>query len=119
MWWAIFWKRSNYQLFVLFIRITEHQSVEGIKQLQIFLPSGRLIPITNLATINVNNGDAEIQRENLQSMGVVTARLENRDLGSIMKEIQQKVASQIILPQGYHIEYGGAYAEQQNRFTNY
>jgi Cu/Ag efflux pump CusA len=93
-----------------------HQSVEGIKHLQIFSPSGRLIPITNLATVNVNNGDAEIQRENLQSMGVITGRLENRDLGSTMKEIQQKVASQIVLPQGYHVEYGGAYAEQQRSF---
>jgi multidrug efflux pump subunit AcrB len=33
-----------------------------------------------------------------------------------MKEIQQKVGSQIVLPQGYHIEYGGAYAEQQKSF---
>jgi CzcA family heavy metal efflux pump len=92
------------------------QSVEGIKKLQIFSSSGRLIPITNLATIQVNAGDAEIQRENLQSMGVVTGRLENRDLGSTMKEIQQKISSQIVLPQGYHIEYGGAYAEQQQSF---
>jgi CzcA family heavy metal efflux pump len=95
---------------------TAYQSVEGIKHMQIFSPSGRLIPITNLASIEVNKGDAEIQRENLQSMGVVTARLENRDLGSTMKEIQQKVASQINLPQGYHIEYGGAYAQQQQSF---
>lgn len=92
------------------------QSVEGIKQLQIFLPSGRLMPITQLATVEVNSGDAEVQRENLQSMGVITGRLENRDLGSTMKEIQQKVSSQIVLPQGYHIEYGGAYAEQQKSF---
>jgi CzcA family heavy metal efflux pump len=92
------------------------QSVEGIKQLQIFSPTGRLIPITNVAAIQVNAGDAEIQRENLQSMGVITGRLENRDLGSTMKEIQQKVASQVVLPQGYHIEYGGAYAEQQRSF---
>jgi CzcA family heavy metal efflux pump len=92
------------------------QSVEGIKQMQIFSPSGRLIPITNLATVQVNTGDAEIQRENLQSMGVVTGRLENRDLGSTMKEIQQKITSQLVLPQGYHVEYGGAYAEQQQSF---
>ncbi|HEV8284876.1 MAG TPA: efflux RND transporter permease subunit [Chitinophagaceae bacterium] len=92
------------------------QSVEGIKQLKIFSPSGRLIPITNLAAVQVNKGDAEIQRENLQSMGVVTGRLENRDLGSTMKEIQQKISSQVVLPQGYHIEYGGAYAEQQQSF---
>jgi len=93
-----------------------HQSVDGIEHLKIFSPLGRLIPITNLATVQVNKGDAEIQRENLQSMGVITGRLENRDLGSTMKEIQQKVASQVVLPQGYHIEYGGAYAEQQQSF---
>jgi CzcA family heavy metal efflux pump len=93
------------------------QSVEGIKHLQIFLPSGRLVPITNLANVQVNGGDAEIQRENLQSMGVITGRLENRDLGSTMKEIQQKISSDIVLPQGYHIEYGGAYAEQQQSFS--
>jgi Cu/Ag efflux pump CusA len=95
---------------------TSAQSVEGIKQLQVFLPSGKLMPITSLAAIQVNPGDAEIQRENLQSMGVVTGRLENRDLGSTMKEIQQKVSSGVVLPQGYHIEYGGAYAEQQQSF---
>ncbi|MFL5739347.1 MAG: efflux RND transporter permease subunit [Flavisolibacter sp.] len=92
------------------------QSVEGIKRLQVFLPSGKLMPINALANIEVNPGDAEIQRENLQSMGVVTARLENRDLGSTMKEIQQKVSAQVVLPQGYHIEYGGAYAQQQQSF---
>ncbi len=95
---------------------SNYQSVEGIKQMKIFLPSGRLMPITNLATVQVNAGDAEIERENLQSMGVVTGRLENRDLGSTMKEIQQKISSEIVLPEGYHIEYGGAYAEQQQSF---
>ena len=92
------------------------QSVEGIKQLQVFSPSGRLIPITSVANVIVNKGDPEIQRENLQSMGVITGRLENRDLGSVMKEIQRKVSSQVSLPQGYHVEYGGEYAEQQQSF---
>jgi CzcA family heavy metal efflux pump len=91
-------------------------SVESIRHMQIFLPSGRLKPIADLAEIKVNPGDAEIERENLQSMGVITGRLENRDLGGVMKDIQKQVASQIVLPQGYHIEYGGAYAEQQKSF---
>jgi Cu/Ag efflux pump CusA len=95
---------------------TLQQSIEGIRHMQIFLPSGRLIPIASLATVQVNAGDAEIQRENLQSMGVVTGRLENRDLGSTMKEIKQKVAAEVNLPQGYHVEYGGAYREQQQSF---
>jgi len=105
------------QLSVIRIRFPENvNSIEGLKQLKIFAPSGRLVPIAQLATIQLNPGDAEIERENLQSMGVVTARLENRDLGSVMKEIQRVVKSQLAMPQGYHVEYGGAYAEQQQSF---
>jgi Cu/Ag efflux pump CusA len=92
------------------------QTVEGVRKLQIFSPAGRLIPINEITTIQINAGEAEIQRENLQSIGRVTARLENRGLGTTMKEIQSKVSSGLKLPQGYHIEYGGAYAEQQRSF---
>lgn len=88
----------------------------GIKSMQLFLPNGKLVPITNLAVIDINAGDAEIARENLQAMGVVTARLENRDLGTTIQDIKQQVSSSIHLPPGYHIEYGGAYAEQQQSF---
>ena len=75
-------------------------SVADIGRLQIFLPDGKLKPITDLATVTVKAGDAEIQRENLQSMGVVTARKENRDLGSVMADIQHEVGSKIVLPRG-------------------
>jgi CzcA family heavy metal efflux pump len=87
-----------------------------INNLQVFLPNGQLKPISELATVTINPGDAEIQRENLQSMGVVTARLENRDLGSVMKDVQKDISSKLSLPAGYHIEYGGSYAEQQQSF---
>ncbi|MEP6513161.1 MAG: efflux RND transporter permease subunit [Parafilimonas sp.] len=91
-------------------------SIADIGKLQIFLPNGSLHPISDLATVEVQQGDAEIQRENLQSMGVVTGRLENRDLGTVMKEIKSQLSNKINLPAGYHIEYGGAYAEQQQSF---
>jgi len=90
--------------------------ITDINNLSIFLPNGKLNPITSLASVHVNSGDAEIQRENLQSMGVVTARLENSDLGTVIKQIQQQISAKINLPRGYHIEYGGAYAEQQKSF---
>ena len=91
-------------------------SIEQINNLPIFLPNGTLKPVSYLATVTINAGDAEIERENLQSMGVVTAGLESRDLGSVMKDVQKKISSQLLLPPGYHIEYGGSYAEQQNSF---
>ncbi len=92
-------------------------SVADIGRMQIFLPDGQRRPITDLATVTIKAGDAEIQRENLQSMGVVTGRLEGRDLGSVMKDIRQLVSSKITLPPGYHIAYGGAYADQQQSFA--
>jgi CzcA family heavy metal efflux pump len=95
---------------------SQKRSLEEIKQLKIFIPSGQAIPITNLVTIDVQKGLAEIQRENLQMMSVITGRLDNRDLGSVMQEIQAKVSSEIHLPSGYYIEYAGAYKDQQQSF---
>jgi CzcA family heavy metal efflux pump len=91
-------------------------SVADINNLQVFLPNGKLNPITSLASVHVNSGDAEIQRQDLQSMGVVTARLDSMDLGTVIKQIQNGINKQIKLPKGYHIEYGGDYAEQQQSF---
>ncbi|MEP7144402.1 MAG: efflux RND transporter permease subunit, partial [Ferruginibacter sp.] len=91
-------------------------SVADLGRLQVFLPNGKLKPVTELATVKINAGDAEIQRQNLQSMGVITARLDSLDLGSVMKAIQAAIGSNVKLPPGYHIEYGGAYAEQQQSF---
>lgn len=91
-------------------------SVENLRRLQIFLPNGKLKPIGELADIHLQAGEAEIERENLQMMGVVTGRLDNRDLGSVMRDIQREVGAKVDLPAGYHIQYGGAYAEQQQSF---
>jgi CzcA family heavy metal efflux pump len=91
-------------------------NVADIQNWQIFLPGGKLNPITSLAKVTINPGDAEIQRQDLQSMGVVTARLEDADLGSVMKNIQEAVNAKVHLPAGYHITYGGSYAEQQQSF---
>jgi multidrug efflux pump subunit AcrB len=91
-------------------------SVEGIRQTQVFLPDGKLKPITQLADIRLDPGDAEIERQDVQSMGVVTARLDNRDLGSVMKDIQKEIGTKLVLPSGYSVVYGGAYADQQQSF---
>ncbi len=87
-----------------------------LKKMNIFLADGRLIPITQLAKVELHPGDAEIKRENLQSMGVISARLDNSDLGSVIPAIQKGIKEKVSLPTGYHVEYGGAYAEQQKSF---
>ena len=88
-----------------------------IQHLKIFLADGTAVPIQNLAIVELKAGSAEVERENLQTIGAITARLDNRDLGSVMKDIQSAVKAKINLPSGYHIEYGGAFQEQQKSFS--
>jgi len=109
-------EREQYSAIRLVYPNSRKLGTTEINKLQVFLPDGRLKPISDLATVSIHPGDAEIQRENLQSMGVVTSDLENRDLGSVMKDAQEEISAKLVLPPGYHIEYGGAYAEQQKSF---
>ena len=101
------------------IRMMENSdpvSFGKLKHSFIFLNDGKMKPIDEFADLVVNEGVAEIDRDNLKQMVAVTARLNNRDLGSTLKDIQQQVQSKITLPPGYQIVYGGAYAEQQKAF---
>jgi Cu/Ag efflux pump CusA len=96
---------------------SRNKSFDELKDMKIFLPNGTLKALTDLATINLDSGSAQIARENLQTMGIVSARLENRDLGSTIKEIKSEITKKISLPRGYSIEYGGDYAQQQKSFS--
>src|SRR5664280_1852505 len=91
-------------------------SLESIKNQSVVLPDGKIKPIATLSTIGLKEGVAEINRDNLKSVSIVTARLNNKDLGTPMKEIQKSIDSKLFLPQGYNIEYGGEYADQQKSF---
>ncbi len=91
-------------------------SLDNIKNQFVFLPDGKLKPLASLSSIELKEGVAEINRDNLKTVAIVTARLNNRDLGSAMKEIRKTIGSKVFLPQGYNIEYGGEYADQQKSF---
>ena len=91
-------------------------SLENVKNQLVFLPDGKLKPISTLSNIGLKEGVAEINRDNLKSVSIVTARLNNKDLGTAMKDIQKTIDSKVFLPQGYNIEYGGEYADQQKSF---
>ena len=61
-------------------------------------------------------GEIEQRRENLKSDITLTARLEDRDLGTTVSDLQQALSTKLTLPFGYNISYGGAYSEQQQSF---
>ena len=87
---------------------TQNRNLEEIRKVFMFLPNGKSIPITTLVNISISKGIAEIERENLQMMCVVTGRLDNKDLGTVMQNIKKEVSSHVVLPTGYYIDYAGA-----------
>ena len=76
---------------------------------------GVLTPASTLATVTEENGQEALLRENLRQMALITARLEQRDLGSAVGEIRAAL-SHIKLPVGYSFEVGGQFASQRQAF---
>lgn len=103
----------------ILLRFTDFDKndVEKLKEQLIFLPDGTTRPLSFFSKIEVVPGEIEQRREDLKSVIGLTARLDNRDLGSAVSEIQQKLKENLALPKGYSIVYGGAYAEQQQSFN--
>ncbi len=77
--------------------------------------TGTMVPASSLATVSRANGQEELLRENLRPMALITARLEQRDLGSAVAEIQALLEN-TRLPVGYTFEVGGQYASQRQAF---
>jgi multidrug efflux pump subunit AcrB len=91
-------------------------SIDKLKSLLITSPTGVTVPLSSVANVEMEETQTEVHRDNLRNDAVVTARLEGRDLGSAMKEIQDRLYKEISLPPGTDIEFGGLYKIQQESF---
>ncbi len=88
---------------------------QNIRQFPILTPAKQVIPLESLAAITKDRGQNELLRENQRLMVALTARLENRDLGSAIADVR-KVLAATSFPVGYVYEIGGQYESQQSSF---
>lgn len=87
--------------------------VERIRALKVADPQGRMIPLSQLADIVVEEGPAQITRENIHRRIAVEANVRGTDLASFVADVQQAVATQVTLPTSYYVEYGGQFENLQ------
>ncbi len=87
-------------------------TMEDIRNLMIDA-GGKKLPLSYVAEIRSVTGPNTINRENVQRKIVISGNVSERDLRSVVNEIQQKVDVSIRLPEGYHIEYGGQFESEQ------
>jgi heavy metal efflux system protein len=90
-----------------------NNNIDLIKSQPIYLPDGLYKPLEYFAKVVLSTGDPELTREDLKSNIEVTARLDNRDLGSAINEIKSNISKNVLLPPGFYIEHGGTYEQQQ------
>jgi CzcA family heavy metal efflux pump len=89
------------------------QSVETIASTLIDTPTGAKVPIDQIAEVRVDQGPNTINRENVQRRIIVQANVANRDLGSVIDEIRQRIGRDVALPEGYFVQYGGQFEAQE------
>ena len=77
--------------------------------------AGQKVPLSYVADIRSVTGPNTINRENVQRKIVISANVSERDLRSVVNEIQDRVEANIRLPEGYHIEYGGQFESEASR----
>ncbi len=91
--------------------------IATLRALPLRTPGGAVVRLDQVADIDVQPSQVELDRDDLRQDVIVSARLEGRDLGSAMREIQAKLSQDPWLPPGT-IEYGGLYQQQQESFRN-
>ena len=92
---------------------SDRRDVDRIKSIKIADPQGRLIPMDQLARIWVEQGPAQISRENIQRRISVETNVRGRDIASFVRDAQNAVAEKVKLPTGYFIEWGGQFKNLQ------
>lgn len=86
--------------------------MDDVRELMIDTPEGP-VPLSHVADVKSVMGPNSISRENVKRKVVISANTSGRDLRSVVNDIQEQVAAQITLPEGYHIEYGGQFESEQ------
>lgn len=99
---------------VVRLNASDRKNINDIQNLLVPTPAGNQIPLNQLATVDVVEGPNQIQRENAQRRIVVGFNIKDRDVQSIVEELQGKVDKQIKLPAGYSITYGGSFENLNN-----
>ncbi|WP_347173643.1 CusA/CzcA family heavy metal efflux RND transporter [Polaribacter uvawellassae] len=99
---------------VLRLEKDKRLDIDNLKNLYIDVPNGEKIPLSELATISYKKGAAKISRDNTRRRIVVGVNVRNRDLQSVVDDVQKLINDNVKLPTGYSITYGGQFENLQS-----
>ncbi len=102
--------------FDILLRSTDEErgDIENIRNTMIDTPDGNLIPLQQIATIESTTAINSVWHENTQRRIVISCNVQGRDLGTTVQEIQEAIANELVLPEGYFLKYAGQFESQQS-----
>ena len=102
---------ENERRFDLVLRLKENRrnDLTDIKTLMITNPDGISVPLEQVAEIGIQEGPNQVQREDAKRRITVAFNVRDRDVQSVVKEVQSKAEKTIALPAGYYVKYGGQF----------
>ena len=99
---------------VLKLDAANRKNIDDLKNIFVTTPSGSQIPLQELAEISYTEGPAKISRDNTQRRVVVGINVRNRDLQSVVDDLKTIIDSEIVMPEGFYVTYGGQFENLQS-----
>jgi cobalt-zinc-cadmium resistance protein CzcA len=99
------------QRYDIVVRLAEHhrQGIESLQELKIQNPDGLLVPLSELAYIGYEEGPSQISRDNTKRRITIGVNTRNKDIATVINDIQSRFDSDLSLPTGYYVRYGGQF----------
>ncbi len=106
---------ENQQLVNVVVSLPEaaRNNLDAIRAIPIVTPTGDTISLGDVATVDYGMGANVVNREDVSRLIVVSANVAERDLGSVVGDIQAQIQQNVQLPSGYFIQYGGQFESEQ------
>src|SRR6266511_853675 len=100
--------------FAVVVRLPEEQRrMDNIKAILVDTPDGQRVPLDQLAAISIKSGSMNISREMGTRVMAIGVFIRDRDMGSLVAEMKEKVNREVQLPSGYYITWGGEFENQE------
>ncbi|WP_295436884.1 efflux RND transporter permease subunit, partial [Thiolapillus sp.] len=99
----------------IYVRLAKayRQDVETLRQLVLQAPGGAWVRLGEVADVVIESGPPQIRRDDVQRRVVIQSNVEGRDMGGLVTELRQRIATEVNLPPGYSVVFGGQFENQQ------
>ncbi|WP_144779535.1 MULTISPECIES: efflux RND transporter permease subunit [Marinobacter] len=99
----------------IYVRLAKRfrEDRDAIADFRLQAPSGAWVRLGDVADVSIESGPPQVRRDDVQRRVVIQSNVQGRDMGSVVADIQDTIATEVNLPPGYSVDIGGQFENQQ------